>query len=75
MRGEKKTLIDVANYLEKLEIVKSADELLVLRDVRNLIAHEYVFEKVEEIFEEVLNQTPKVFEISKKIKRFLKDYL
>ena len=75
LREEKNTLIDVANYLEKLEIVGNADELLLLRDTRNLIAHEYVLENVNELFKEVLNQTPKIFEISKRLKEFISKYI
>ena len=75
LREEKNTLIDVANYLEKLEIIENADELLLLRDTRNLIAHEYVLENVNELFKEVLNQTPKIFEISKRLKEFISKYI
>ena len=75
LREEKNTLIDVANYLEKLEIIENADELLLLRDTRNLIAHEYVLENVNELFKEVLNQTPKIFEISERLKGFISKYI
>ena len=75
LREEKNTLIDVANYLEKLEIIENADELLLLRDTRNLIAHEYVLENVNELFKEVLNQTPKIFDISQSLKEFVSKYI
>ena len=75
LREEKNTLIDVANYLEKLEIIENADELLLLRDTRNLIAHEYVLENVNELFKEVLNQTPKIFDISQRLKEFVSKYI
>ena len=72
---ERPTLIDVANYLEKLKVIENADDLLLLRDIRNLISHEYVFENLRELYREVLKQTPKVFELSKKLKEFAGRYI
>lgn len=37
-----KTIIDTANFLEKLEVIEKADDLLNIREIRNQIAHEYV---------------------------------
>jgi hypothetical protein len=75
LREEKRTLIDVANYLEKLGLVDSADEFLELRDIRNLIAHEYVFENLNDLFFAVLEKIPVVFKISDNVINFAKSYL
>ena len=34
-----KTIIDAARFLEKLEIIEKADDLLNIREIRNQIAH------------------------------------
>ncbi len=75
LREEKRTLIDVANYLEKLGLVDSADEFLELRDIRNLIAHEYIFENLNDLFFAALEKTPVVFKISDNVINFAKSYL
>ncbi len=75
LREEKRTLIDVASYLEKLGLVDSADEFLELRDIRNLIAHEYIFENLNDLFFTVLEKTPVVFKISDNVINFAKSYL
>jgi len=75
LREEKRTLIDVASYLEKLGLVDSADEFLELRDIRNLIAHEYIFENLNDLFFAVLEKTPVVFKISDNVINFAKSYL
>ena len=48
------SFIDRANLAEKLGLVKSADELIEIRDMRNSIAHEYLMENLLEIFRDVL---------------------
>ncbi len=74
LREDKKTLIDVANYLEKLELVESADKFLELRDIRNLISHEYVLENLNELFQMVLKKTPEVLRVSNNIINFARGY-
>ena len=53
-----KTIIDVANFLEKLEIVENADDLLNIREIRNQIAHEYVESNIKALFHDVLRYAP-----------------
>ena len=45
-----KTIIDAANFLEKLELIENADDLLNIREIRNQIAHEYVESDIINIF-------------------------
>jgi hypothetical protein len=53
-----KTFIDAANFLEKLEIVENADDLLNIREIRNQIAHEYVESNIMALFHDVLLYAP-----------------
>jgi len=57
------TLIDKANYLEKLEIINSADDLLEIRELRNSISHEYILEELKDLFKDVIVIFTKLKEI------------
>ena len=52
------------NKLEKLEIVKHADDLLIIRDLRNDIAHDYTEEKLERVFRNSLKLAPTIGDIA-----------
>ncbi len=50
--NENLSMIDILNLLEKLEIIKSVNEWDQLREIRNIIAHEYpsdIEERLENI--------------------------
>ncbi len=55
-----KTMIDAANFLEKLEVVEKADDLLNIREIRNQIAHEYVESDLKALFFDVLRYVPEI---------------
>jgi len=40
---------------EKLGIIPSAEEIIAIRDIRNIIAHEYLSENLVEIYMEIFN--------------------
>ncbi|MEJ5227061.1 hypothetical protein [Thermodesulfovibrio sp.] len=54
--------IDILNKAEKLGIIDSAHEWITLRELRNLLTHEYS-EKIEDI----VNGINKLYEISKRL--------
>jgi hypothetical protein len=47
--------IDMLNKSEKIGLIKSADEMIEIRDLRNQIAHEYIPEAIQELIPEVIN--------------------
>ncbi|MEZ5671828.1 MAG: hypothetical protein R3E08_05380 [Thiotrichaceae bacterium] len=49
-----KTVIDTAHFLEKLGIVNDAEQLLIIRELRNIIAHDYVVENPRNLFIQVM---------------------
>lgn len=49
-----KTVIDTAHFLEKLGIVTEAEQLLLIRELRNTIAHDYIVENPKELFKQVM---------------------
>jgi uncharacterized protein with HEPN domain len=65
-----KTIIDAANFLEKLEIVEKADDLLNIREIRNQIAHEYVESDLRDLFLDVLRYVPELKKIINNVKAY-----
>lgn len=69
LREEANTFIDRANLFEKLEI-SSAEDLKLIRDLRNEISHEYKIDDITEIFETVIEYSDKLIEVIKRTKAF-----
>ena len=70
LQESSKTIIDAANFLEKLEIVEKADDLLNIREIRNQIAHEYVESDLRELFLDVLRYVPELNKIINNVKAY-----
>ena len=68
----KRTIIDKANYLEKLGIA-SGEDLIEICDLRNEVAHEYVEEELIELYRDVLELSGKLVEIIRTTERYLAD--
>lgn len=69
-----KTFIDGANFLEKLEIIQNADDILNIRELRNQIAHEYIEEDLNELFKDILKNTVLLEDIMKSVKDYSKRF-
>lgn len=52
LREEAPTFLDRMNLCEKLGVIPSAEDLIAIRDLRNLIAHEYLTENLQEVYQE-----------------------
>jgi hypothetical protein len=59
-REDAPTFLDRAHLCEKLGLIPSADELVAIRDMRNLIAHEYLTENLLEVYKECLELSAKL---------------
>ncbi len=57
------TLVDVVNNAHKRGLFEDVDELRIMKDVRNTIAHEYIEDDLVEVFDEVLLYTEKLISI------------
>lgn len=57
------TIIDTTNRAHKRGLFDSVDAFGLMRDARNMIAHDYVDEKLQELQQLVLNFTPMLFDI------------
>ena len=61
LREEVVTFIDRVNFVEKIGAVESADNIKILRDLRNEIAHDYASNNLIEIYQKVLTHTDCLF--------------
>jgi hypothetical protein len=68
------SLIDVLNRAEQRGIIDSVLELRSIKDIRNEIAHEYKETELTELFAAVFNETPHLFEITKRIIEYCDKY-
>jgi hypothetical protein len=48
------------NLCEKLGVIPSANDLITIRDLRNLIAHEYLTENLLEVYKESIKLSLKL---------------
>ena len=68
-----KTIIDAANFLEKIEIIKNADDILNIREIRNQIAHEYVETDLNTLFLDVLHFVPELMKMINNVKAYYRE--
>ena len=71
LREETETYIDKANLFEKLEVA-NAEDLKLMRDLRNEISHEYKLKDITELFQPVVEYTGKLIGVVEKTKIFIR---
>jgi hypothetical protein len=62
LREDAPTFLDRMNLCEKLGIIPSANDLIEIRDLRNLIAHETLTENLLEVYKESLHLSLKLLQ-------------
>ena len=65
-----KTVIDTANFLEKLGVVTQAEQLLMIRELRNVIAHDYVIENRKDLFIQTMQMVDTLKLMSEQISNY-----
>lgn len=60
LREDAPTFLDRMNLCEKLGVIPSANDLITIRDLRNLIAHEYLTENLLEVYKESIKLSLKL---------------
>ena len=70
MQEDIKTIIDGANFLEKLEIIGNSDDLLNIRAIRNQIAHDYIKDDLNGFYQEIIDFFPMLNKIADAVKTF-----
>jgi hypothetical protein len=63
--------IDMMNNSEKIMILRSADKMIEIRDLRYQIAHEYIPEAIRELVPEVINLSSDLIDNIKDCQNFL----
>jgi len=63
--------IDMINKSEKMMILRSADEMIEIRDMRNQIAHEYIPEAISDLIPEVIELTSRLIKNIEECRHFL----
>lgn len=64
--AETASLLDVTLFMEKVGVVDDAVEARKIKELRNDIVHEYAFDDLNVLFEEVLTLTPVLIDSIKK---------
>ncbi len=73
LQEDARTMIDTANFFEKLELVSNADDLLNIREIRNQIAHEYVETAIYELFRDVQSYVPELEQVIDNVKAYCQE--
>lgn len=71
LREDAPTFLDRMNLCEKLGIIPSAEEIIAIRDLRNIIAHEYLSENLIEIYMEIIKLSDDLLKAIIQTERFL----
>lgn len=69
--GDSDRLIDILNLMEKLELISSTEQWIELKDLRNIIVHEYELEDLPAIHHRVYRATPLLFDTLERITTYL----
>jgi hypothetical protein len=60
LREDAPTFIDRMNFCAKLGVIASADDMIAVRDLRNMIAHEYTTENLMELYSDTVRLSPEL---------------
>jgi len=63
--------IDMVNKAEKMVLLRSADAIIEIRDMRNQIAHEYIPEAIRDLVPEVIELTTQLIENIEDCRHFI----
>ena len=66
-------MVDVVNNAHKRELFESIEEIRIMKDIRNNIAHEYIEDDLKDIFEEVLHYSKTLINIINNTIRYIND--
>lgn len=66
------TFIDRLNYMEKVNVIESAQTFKEIRKIRNTIAHEYIVDDLNEVFKDVLTYSKILSKTVDKVENFIK---
>lgn len=64
------SVLDIVNRAEKRGLIDSVANIRIMKDIRNVIVHEYVAEAILDVYKDVTAYVPEIFSICKRVKRY-----
>ena len=71
LREDTMTFLDVANYLEKIRVANTFDDVIHIRELRNEIAHEYSNRDTAELLDACLAFSPTLFDMMSRLVEYV----
>ena len=68
------TLIDAVNHAHKRGLFENIETIRQIKDLRNDIAHEYIDDALQDLFEDIMKLTPHLIEIAKNTLKYTEQY-
>ena len=68
------TLIDTVNHAHKRGLFETIDSVRQIKDLRNEIAHEYIDDALQDLFEEIVRLTPVLIEMAETTFKYTQQY-
>ena len=68
------TVRDSINRAEKKGLIDRGDQFGQIREIRNIIAHEYLLEDMSQLYQNVLAGTPILIDVVKRIQQYCQRY-
>ncbi len=68
------TLIDTVNHAHKRGLFENIDSVRQIKDLRNEIAHEYIDDALQDLFEDIVRLTPFLIEMAETTLKYTQQY-
>ncbi len=68
------TLIDTVNHAHKRGLFENIDSVREIKDLRNEIAHEYIDDALQGLFEDIVRLTPFLIEMAETTLKYTQQY-
>ncbi len=68
------TLIDTVNHAHKRGLFENIDIVREIKDLRNEIAHEYIDDALQDLFEDIIRLTPYLIEMAETTLTYTQQY-
>ncbi len=68
------TLIDTVNHAHKRGLFETIDSVRQIKDLRNEIAHEYIDDALQDLFEDIVKFTPVLIEMAETTLKYTQQY-
>ena len=69
------SFLDTANFLEKIRVAQSADDVIQIRELRNEIAHEYSNRDSKEMLDACRTMSSILFDMIEELKMYIERIL